>query len=98
MSENPMKKLGELKIVTGEYTDNEGVTKKRYQSVGAVFGTPHHSRLSVKFYATAFSDERWANLYYDKGCDPQKQSDDIERLKSPDSVASQPIKPEDIPF
>lgn len=97
MSENPMKKLGELKIVTGEYTDQGGKTKKRYQSVGAVFGTPHHSRLSVKFYATAFSDERWANLYYDDGCEPQKQSDAQERHTAPDSVDT-PIDLSEVEF
>lgn len=96
MSESPIKKIGELKIKTGEYTDKDGKTKGRYQTVGVLFGTPHHSRLSVKFPATAFSDEKWANVYYDEGCSPRSSDNDaqIERQQ----VVDEPIRPEDIPF
>jgi hypothetical protein len=95
MSDSKMRKIGELKIVTGEYQDKDGKTKKRYQSVGALFGTPHHSRLSIKFYATAFSDERWANVYYDEGAEPHfgDTTGGVERTPVAEDIAS-----EDIPF
>lgn len=97
MSEKPMKKIGELKVKTGEYTDKDGKTKGRYQTVGILFGTSHHSRLSIKFPATAFSDEKWANVYYDEGCDP-RSSDGDEISGRPRAMDDMEIRPEDIPF
>ncbi len=84
-----MKKLGEIKIITGEY-EKDGQTKKRYLTIGAMFGTPHHSRLSIKLNATAFSDEKWANVYYDEDCKPNF----IDRF---DPVSSQPAEPNSRP-
>lgn len=66
MNEPKLAKIADLKVKTGEYTDQSGKTKNRYQTVGALFGTPHHSRLAIKLYATATSDERWLSVYYDE--------------------------------
>jgi hypothetical protein len=103
-----MNKLGELKIIAGEYTGKDGRQKKRYVSVGAVFGTPHHSRLSIKLYATAFSDEKWANVFFDEGCEPNPQSQQVEatsgdRVFTPEAQPAsfgpdEPIDLMEIPF
>lgn len=70
MNKLKLSKLADLKVKTGEYTDQSGKTKNRYQTVGALFGTPHHSRLVIKLYATATSDERWLNICYDQDSVP----------------------------
>lgn len=80
-----LKKVGELKVISGEYTDKEtGKAKNSYRSVAAVFATPHHSRISLKFYATALTDERWANIYWDEGYEP-KEAGVVRSERSQDS-------------
>lgn len=63
--DNKLTKLGELTIIEGEYTDKNGDSKKRYRSVGTVFGTPDKSRMSIKFHATLTTPERWASVFFD---------------------------------
>ena len=89
MSKTKQKRLGALRIITGEYTDQDGNTKQRYATVGELFGTPDHSRLSVKLPATAFSDEKWVNVYYDEGCAPNFEiagSGDVNHSSPPEPV------------
>lgn len=88
MNELKLAKLADLKVKTSEYTDPSGKTKNHYQTVGALFGTPHHSRLAIKLYASATNDERWLNVYYDEGKEPnfdnQKDAQSVDTV--PDDI------------
>lgn len=76
--EAKLQKIADLKVKTGEYTDKDGKTRGSWQTVGALFGTPHHSRLTVKLYATAYSDERWLSVYYDEDKQPNQAKNESE--------------------
>lgn len=58
------KRRGLVKITNGKY-EKDGVEKTRYVTVGEYFATDHSSRQAIKLYATAFSDEKWLNIYID---------------------------------
>jgi len=69
MSENPLKKIGTVKVANGTYTKN-GVEKTRYNEIGVLLGTPHHSRLVIKLHSNGFGEGQYANVFYDEGCAP----------------------------
>ena len=74
-----LEKIGKLCVANGKYEKN-GKEKNRYHDVGTVFATPHYSRLVVKFHTTAFTDEKWASVFYDEGKAP-KNTNQIELPK-----------------
>jgi hypothetical protein len=59
------KRRGLVKITNGKY-EKDGVEKTRYVTVGEYFATDHSSRQAIKLYATAFSEEKWLNIYIDE--------------------------------
>jgi len=69
MTNEKFKKVGTLKVSNGSYI-KDGIEKKRWHDVGTVFASPHHSRMAIKFHATAFSDEKWASIFYDEDSKP----------------------------
>jgi hypothetical protein len=91
MTEPKLQKVGTLKVKNGTYTDDTGREKNRYHEIGIVLATPHHSRLCIKLHANGFGEGQFANVFYDEGKAPRAQSDDTERLKSPDSVGAEPL-------
>ena len=60
-----LRKRGTVKITNGKYL-KDGVEKTRYVTVGEYFATDHNGRQSIKLYATAFSEEKWLNIYLDE--------------------------------
>ena len=60
-----LRKRGTVKITNGKYI-KDGVEKTRYVTVGEYFATDHNGRQSIKLYATAFSEEKWLNIYLDE--------------------------------
>lgn len=60
------KKRGLVKITNGKYTDRDGKEKTRYVIVGEYFATDHNNRQAIKLNATAFSEEKWLNIYLDQ--------------------------------
>ncbi len=89
------KKRGLVKITNGKY-EKDGVEKTRYVTVGEYFATDHANRQAIKLYATAFSDEKWLNIYLDKEDDrPLKQHEVLETTLN---ARDEPINSSDIPF
>ena len=77
----------------GEYTDNNGDTKKRYQKCGIAF-TDDQGRLSLKLEAMPVTPDwsGWLSLY------PKKEYDAPQRQNGPTNnpVRQQPLdEPED---
>lgn len=70
-----LKKRGRAVISAGKYTDNNGKEKTRYVEVGTYFATDHNGRMAIKLHATAFSDEKWVNIYLD----------DVTAVKTPEN-------------
>lgn len=89
MSESKISKVGEIKIKAGEFVGDDGKTRNRYISVGALFATPHFSRMAIKFYPTIQSEEKWASVFFDEGKAPNfaenspEMRENLENQKSP---------------
>lgn len=73
MKEKVLKKIGVLKVKNGTYI-KDGKEKNRYNDIGIVFASPHHSRLSIKFHNTATGEGQWADVFYDEGLSPDTKS------------------------
>lgn len=84
-------KRGVVKISNGKYTDRDGNERTRYVTVGDYYSSDAGNKQAVKMYATAFSEEKWLNIYLDepKGA-PQR--DTIAE------VTDEPINLDGIPF
>jgi len=65
------RKVGVLKVANGEYV-KDGIKKRRWNEIGVVFATPHHSKISIRFHATANGEGRDATIFYDAGCAPRE--------------------------
>lgn len=67
------KKVGIIKVLNGKYM-KDGVEKNRYNEIGVVFATPHHSRMAIKFHNTAQGEGQTGYIFYDEGCAPRDQA------------------------
>lgn len=67
--ESKFKKVGILKVKNGEYS-KDGKTKTRYNDIGVVFATPHHSKMSVKFHSSGSGEGSWAYIFWDENTKP----------------------------
>jgi len=106
-----LRKRGTVKITNGKYL-KDGVEKTRYVTVGEYFATDHNGRQSIKLYATAFSEEKWLNIYLDKEdgqepLDAGKYDNDIATVKAigdakrdfvPEDIDDKAIDLSEIPF
>lgn len=82
----------------GEYTNNQGETKKRYTKCGAAF-TDDDGRLSLKLDTTPCSPEwsGWLSLYPKKDSDAPRQQKPASNQQPAQQPAAQPDN-DDIPF
>ena len=102
-----MKKRGLVKITNGKY-EKDGKEKTRYVTVGEYFATDHNGRQSIKLYATAFSEEKWLNIYLDDNDEIEskytndnamvKAMGDAKRDVILEDVDDKPIDLSEIPF
>lgn len=76
-----LKKRGRAVISSGKYMQ-DGKEKTRYVEVGTFFATDHNGKMAIKLHATAFSDERWVNIYLDKEEETGKYDNDIKMVKA----------------
>jgi len=60
-----LKKRGVVKVTSGKFIGDDGKERNRYVIVGDYLATDHSNRQAIKLYATAFSEERWLNIYID---------------------------------
>lgn len=95
-----LRRRGLVKITNGKY-EKDGQEKTRYVTVGEYFATDHNGRQAIKLYATAFSDEKWLNIYIDDEFKPQAKV--IEDTLPTDEDMDKPIDEamniiEDFPF
>lgn len=77
-------KRGIVKISNGKYTDKEGNERTRYVTVGDYYSSDAGNKQAVKMYATAFSDEKWLNIYLDEPKTEQPQRDKIAEVTETD--------------
>lgn len=99
-----LKKRGLVKITNGKY-EKDGQEKTRYVTVGEYFATDHNGRQVIKLYATAFSDEKWLNIYIDdeyknsgKPMTQSKVMDEIYKETVLEDIDDKPIDLSEIPF
>lgn len=92
-----LRKRGLVKITNGKY-EKDGQEKTRYVTVGEYFATDHNGRQAIKLYATAFSDEKWLNIYIDDEFKPMPQAKVIEDILPTDEDMDKPIDLSEIPF
>jgi hypothetical protein len=97
------KKRGVAKRTNGKYTNNEGIEKTRYVTVGDYYASDGGNRKAVKLYATAFSEEQWLNIYEEEpeeksGYDSFKEQG--AKLQKDEVILpnEEPISSSDIPF
>ena len=84
---------GDLMFSTGEYTNKDGETKKRWSKAGAVFN--NNGKLSIKFEAMP-ADPNWSgwmSIFPDNRNSQQSQKDVV-----PIDVDDKPIDLTEIPF
>ena len=98
-----IKKRGLVKITNGKYTDKDGREKNRYVTVGEYFATDGGHRQAIKLYATAFSDEKWLNIYIEedgKFDNDIKVIEEIGKAKENvlEDIDDKPINLSEIPF
>lgn len=67
MNKPKLAKIATLKVKDGEYEDQNGNRKTRWREVGVLISTPHASSMFIKLHATAFSEARSLNIFYDDG-------------------------------
>lgn len=92
-----LRKRGLVKITNGKY-EKDGQEKTRYVTVGEYFATDHNGRQAIKLYATAFSDEKWLNIYIDDEFKPMPQAKVIEDILPTDEDMDKPIDLSELPF
>lgn len=92
-----LRKRGLVKITNGKY-EKDGQEKTRYVTVGEYFATDHNGRQAIKLYATAFSDEKWLNIYIDDEFKPMPQAKVIEDIPPTDEDMDKPIDLSELPF
>lgn len=92
-----LRKRGLVKITNGKY-EKDGQEKTRYVTVGEYFATDHNGRQAIKLYATAFSDEKWLNIYIDDEFKPMPQAKVIEDVLPTDEDMDKPIDLSELPF
>lgn len=90
-----LKRRGLVKITNGKY-EKDGKEKTRYVTVGEYFATDHNGRQAIKLYATAFSEEKWLNIYIDDEFKPQAKV--IEDILPTDEDMDKPIDLSELPF
>jgi single-stranded DNA-binding protein len=100
-----MKKLYDAVATIGKYTDKQGNEKKRYVTVGSVFGDDQ-GRMSLKLDAVPCSPEwsGWISFYEPKQYDgpPQRQQSPTQHQQAKaNAYQRQPVDMpdgDDIPF
>lgn len=87
-----MRKIYDAVVVTGEYQDRQGNTKKRYLTVGAVF--EGERGMSLKLEALPVSFNGWISFY------PVREQSETRRQPSPRRDPDPQGAPfdDDIPF
>lgn len=92
-----LKKRGLVKITNGKY-EKDGQEKTRYVTVGEYFATDHNGRQAIKLYATAFSDEKWLNIYINDEFKPMPQVKVVEDILPTYGDMDKPIDLSELPF
>ena len=72
-----MKKIKDITVVTGSYTNKSGEEKKRYQNIGSVF--EDNGNLKIKLDVIPLPKggwDGWANCYDPKPYGQAKESED----------------------
>jgi hypothetical protein len=103
-----LKKRGVVKVTSGKFTGDDGKERNRYVIVGDYLATDNSNRQAIKLYATAFSEEKWLNIYIDdeyktNDKSPMPQSAVIDAIYNKDDVIledidDKPIDLSEIPF
>ena len=69
------KKLKDIVVITGKYTNRDGVEKNRYKTIGAVFETSKGQRMKIDSIPLAEGGwNGWADLYDPKPTDSEPRS------------------------
>jgi hypothetical protein len=68
---SPFSKIGTIKVQNGKYEQN-GREVIKWHQIGVLFGTPHHSKLFIKFEATANGPGNVASVFYDESKAPRE--------------------------
>lgn len=95
------KKRGTVKVTNGKYTNDAGEEKNRYVTVGDYFSTDGGNRQAVKLYATAFSEEKWLNIYIEEKKSDKELTHDFNKQTRnvvPENIDDKPIDLSEIPF
>jgi len=91
-------KRGLVKISAGKYIGNDGKEKTKYLTVGEYFSSDGGNRQAIKMNATAFSDEKWLNIYLDEGVTPNEFSQVHDEDRVINDIPDEPINLDNIPF
>lgn len=97
MSNTSLKKVGVLKVQNGKFRNAQGEEKTRWNEIGIVLATPHHSQMVIKLHANGFGEGQFANIFWDEDAKPDF-SDRQESKPAAKAQVGNEISAADIPF